>query len=153
MNELFFVNYYRMIAQIKMNLFDLFVMAYSAVRCDATNDSELCWLCTAEWMDELINFVVNYKMTVKKNSECICLLSPTVPSDMMRLMIQSYADYTQPASFRVSVGTWNVNGGKHFRSIAFKHEHITDWLLDLPKIIRSTAPGMSVSLSHQCDFC
>jgi len=59
----------------------------------------------------------------------------------MRLMIQSYADYMRPVNFRVSVGTWNVNGGKHFRSIAFKHEHITDWLLDLPKIIRSTAPG------------
>ena len=73
----------------------------------------------------------------------LCLL-PAVPSDMMRLMIQSYADYMQPVSLRVSVGTWNVNGGKHFRSIAFKHEHITDWLLDLPKIIRSIAPGMSV---------
>ena len=60
----------------------------------------------------------------------------------MRLMIQSYADYTRPEILRVSVGTWNVNGGKHFRSIAFKHEHITDWLLDLPSIIRSTAPGM-----------
>jgi len=57
-------------------------------------------------------------------------------------MIQSYADYTRPEILRVSVGTWNVNGGKHFRSIAFKHEHITDWLLDLPSIIRSTAPGM-----------
>ena len=83
---------------------------------------------------------------------------PAVPSDVMRLMIQSYADYTQPASFRVSVGTWNVNGGKHFRSIAFKHEHITDWLLDLPKIIRSTARGMSmllfcaIHLSDTCDF-
>jgi len=65
----------------------------------------------------------------------------------MSLMIQSYADYTLPVNLRVSVGTWNVNGGKHFRSIAFKHEHITDWLLDLPKIIRSTAPGM---LHHVC---
>ena len=61
---------------------------------------------------------------------------------MMRLMIQSYSDFMRPVSLRVSVGTWNVNGGKHFRSIAFKHEHITDWLLDLPKIIRSTTPGM-----------
>jgi len=71
----------------------------------------------------------------------LCLLW-AVPSDVMTLMIQSYADYMRPENFRVSVGTWNVNGGKHFRSIAFKHEHITDWLIDLPKIIRSTAPGM-----------
>jgi len=63
----------------------------------------------------------------------------------MRLMIQSYAEYTRPETLRVSVGTWNVNGGKHFRSIAFKHEHITDWLLDLPKIIRSTRPGTEIT--------
>lgn len=61
---------------------------------------------------------------------CIVLVS----RDMMRSMVMSYKDYTHTSTLRISVGTWNVNGGKHFRSIAFKHEHITDWLLDLPKI-------------------
>jgi len=74
----------------------------------------------------------------------VFVLKMTVPSDIMRLMIQSYSEYIRPVDFRVAVGTWNVNGGKHFRSIAFKHEHITDWLLDLPKIIRSTAPGIRI---------
>uniref|UniRef100_A0A8B9CD53 phosphoinositide 5-phosphatase n=1 Tax=Anser brachyrhynchus TaxID=132585 RepID=A0A8B9CD53_9AVES len=36
--------------------------------------------------------------------------------------------------FRVCVGTWNVNGGKQFRSIAFKNQTLTDWLLDAPNI-------------------
>ena len=59
----------------------------------------------------------------------------------MKAMIESYQEYSQPVKLRVSVGTWNVNGGKHFRSIAFKHEHIQDWLLDLPKIIKENSPG------------
>ena len=35
---------------------------------------------------------------------------------------------------RVTVGTWNVNGGKHFRSIAYKHQSMHDWLLDYYKL-------------------
>jgi len=118
-----------------------------------------CWTTCAYCVSQLLTCepVCNFDATHTHNNSCLsrpkfcssckmktkhilCLLW-TVPSDVMRLMIQSYADYMRPVSLRVSVGTWNVNGGKHFRSIAFKHEHITDWLLDLPKIIRSTAPG------------
>jgi len=94
-----------------------------------------------------LNCSVNVCLSTSQSSYSMILrLLLTVPSDVMRLMIQSHAEYTHPVSLRVSVGTWNVNGGKHFRSIAFKHEHITDWLLDLPKIIRSTTPGMSMVL-------
>uniref|UniRef100_A0A8C7IBX8 phosphoinositide 5-phosphatase n=1 Tax=Oncorhynchus kisutch TaxID=8019 RepID=A0A8C7IBX8_ONCKI len=37
-----------------------------------------------------------------------------------------------PHTIRVSVGTWNVNGGKQFRSIAFRNQTLNDWLLDAP---------------------
>uniref|UniRef100_A0A673YRG4 phosphoinositide 5-phosphatase n=1 Tax=Salmo trutta TaxID=8032 RepID=A0A673YRG4_SALTR len=30
------------------------------------------------------------------------------------------------------MGTWNVNGGKQFRSIAFRNQTLNDWLLDAP---------------------
>jgi hypothetical protein len=66
-----------------------------------------------------------------------------VSADVMKAMIEAYRDYAKPVKLRVSVGTWNVNGGKHFRSIAFKHEHIQDWLLDLPKITLENSPGNS----------
>uniref|UniRef100_A0A8C1ILD5 Synaptojanin-1 n=1 Tax=Cyprinus carpio TaxID=7962 RepID=A0A8C1ILD5_CYPCA len=36
-------------------------------------------------------------------------------------------------TIRVCVGTWNVNGGKQFRSIAFRNHTLNDWLLDAPK--------------------
>lgn len=32
----------------------------------------------------------------------------------------------------IGVGTYNVNGGKHFRSVVYKDVSLTDWLLDHP---------------------
>ncbi|XP_077448302.1 synaptojanin-1 isoform X2 [Stigmatopora argus] len=49
-------------------------------------------------------------------------------------MCQNHHKYTQPKQIRVCVGTWNVNGGKQFRSIAFRNQTLNDWLLDAPKI-------------------
>ncbi|XP_026129408.1 synaptojanin-1 isoform X6 [Carassius auratus] len=48
-------------------------------------------------------------------------------------MCQSHFKYTRPKKIRVCVGTWNVNGGKQFRSIAFRNHTLNDWLLDAPK--------------------
>lgn len=46
-------------------------------------------------------------------------------------------EYVTPMTIKLSVGTFNVNGGKHFRSVAYKDLHLTDWLLDASKIARS----------------
>ncbi|VDP74156.1 unnamed protein product [Echinostoma caproni] len=53
--------------------------------------------------------------------------------------MHSHEEFTQKHKLRVFVGTWNVNGGKHFRSVAHKHESVTDWLLDLAKTINPEA--------------
>ena len=66
----------------------------------------------------------------------------------MKAMLLKHPEYTSSSSVRVAVGTWNVNGGKHFRSIAFKHEHITDWLLDLPKLTLQSRPGTFGCFGH-----
>ena len=60
---------------------------------------------------------------------------------VMQEMILRHPEYTHAQPARIAIGTWNVNGGKHFRSIAFKHDLITDWLLDLPRITEQTRPG------------
>lgn len=49
-------------------------------------------------------------------------------------MCENFYKYSRPKKIRVCVGTWNVNGGKQFRSIAFKNQTLTDWLLDAPKL-------------------
>ena len=38
------------------------------------------------------------------------------------------------APLRVCVGTWNVNGGRQFRSIAYKNQSMHDWLLDARRL-------------------
>ncbi|XP_053561148.1 synaptojanin-1 [Bombina bombina] len=53
---------------------------------------------------------------------------------VLQSMCENYYRYSKPRKIRICVGTWNVNGGKQFRSIAFKHQTLTDWLLDAPKI-------------------
>ena len=42
-------------------------------------------------------------------------------------------EYTEPIPLRVAIGTYNINGGKHFRSIVFKDVSLSDWLLDAHK--------------------
>lgn len=59
-----------------------------------------------------------------------CAASPRV----LLGMCQNHRKYTRPKQIRVCVGTWNVNGGKQFRSIAFRNQTLNDWLLDAPKI-------------------
>ncbi|KAG5891990.1 hypothetical protein JTB14_007738 [Gonioctena quinquepunctata] len=52
------------------------------------------------------------------------------PNHVLREMCKRYAEYTDALPIRVSVGTYNVNGGKHFRSVVFKDIQLSDWLLD-----------------------
>ncbi|KAM4795562.1 synaptojanin-1 [Rhinophrynus dorsalis] len=53
---------------------------------------------------------------------------------VLRSMCENYYRYAKPRKIRICAGTWNVNGGKQFRSIAFKNQTLTDWLLDAPRI-------------------
>lgn len=57
-------------------------------------------------------------------------------------MVNGYPEFTDVESLRIFIGTWNVNGGKHFRSIAHKHESISDWLLDAASITKEKNPGL-----------
>lgn len=61
------------------------------------------------------------------------LLPSTASPRVLLGMCQNYHKYTRPKQIRVCVGTWNVNGGKQFRSIAFRNQTLNDWLLDAPK--------------------
>lgn len=54
------------------------------------------------------------------------LASPRI----LRELCDRHLEYTTWSNIRVCVGTWNVNGGRHFRSIAHKHQTMHNWLLD-----------------------
>lgn len=74
-------------------------------------------------------------------------LSPASPM-ILRELCDRHLEYTTWSNIRVCVGTWNVNGGKHFRSIAHKHQTMHDWLLDF----HETLPDSGYSESGDVNF-
>ncbi|XP_053316832.1 synaptojanin-2 [Spea bombifrons] len=58
------------------------------------------------------------------------LVTPSV----LKSMAERQFEYTNFKRIRVAMGTWNVNGGKQFRSNILSTSELTDWLLDAPKL-------------------
>lgn len=52
-------------------------------------------------------------------------------------MCRRYEEFVLPSEIRIACGTYNVNGGKHFRSVAYKDVSLADWLLDCHRLARS----------------
>ena len=51
------------------------------------------------------------------------------PLSLQQSVCQQWRDFTEEEPVRVAVGNYNINGGKHFRSVAFKDVSLQDWLL------------------------
>lgn len=60
------------------------------------------------------------------------ILLPTnmlhAPTPVLREMCLRSNEYISINELRVAVGTYNVNGGKHFRSVIYKDLSLIDWL-------------------------
>ncbi|KAK6622419.1 hypothetical protein RUM44_002230 [Polyplax serrata] len=70
------------------------------------------------------------------------LLPPNMqhaPTSVLREMCKRHREYVYTQSVRVAIGTYNVNGGKHFRSVAHKDISLTDWLLDAQRLSKSNS--------------
>lgn len=71
-----------------------------------------------------------------------------LPSNILITMCDRYLEYTNPTTIKVTVGTWNVNGGKHFNSIIYKRsDPLSDWLLDNKRKSSDTPNIMDLSLN------
>uniref|UniRef100_A0A8C9P2S5 Synaptojanin-2 n=1 Tax=Spermophilus dauricus TaxID=99837 RepID=A0A8C9P2S5_SPEDA len=53
---------------------------------------------------------------------------------ILRAMTERQSEFTNFKRIQVAVGTWNVNGGKQFRSNLLGTAELTDWLLDVPQL-------------------
>ncbi|XP_058145601.1 LOW QUALITY PROTEIN: synaptojanin-2 [Dasypus novemcinctus] len=53
---------------------------------------------------------------------------------ILRAMSERQAEFMNFRRIRIAVGTWNVNGGKQFRSHLLGTGELTDWLLDSPRL-------------------
>lgn len=57
-----------------------------------------------------------------------------LPPNILIALCDRHLEYTTPKKVKVRVGTWNVNGGKHFNSIVYKRsDPLSDWLVDFKK--------------------
>ncbi|NXU50323.1 SYNJ2 protein, partial [Turnix velox] len=57
-----------------------------------------------------------------------------VTPSILKAMSERQFEFTNFKRVRVATGTWNVNGGKQFRSNILGTSELTDWLLDSPKL-------------------
>ncbi|XP_052606847.1 synaptojanin-2 isoform X2 [Peromyscus californicus insignis] len=53
---------------------------------------------------------------------------------ILKAMTERQSEFTNFKRVQIAVGTWNVNGGKQFRSNLLGTAELTDWLLDAPQL-------------------
>ncbi|XP_073927565.1 synaptojanin-2 isoform X3 [Castor canadensis] len=53
---------------------------------------------------------------------------------ILKAMTERQSEFTNFKRVRIAMGTWNVNGGKQFRSNLLGTAELTDWLLDAPQL-------------------
>ena len=70
----------------------------------------------------------------------------SAPRPILQKLVRQYINYTKPLPLRVAIGTYNINGGKHFRSIVYKDVSLSDWLLDAHKSEKSSGNEPNPSL-------
>lgn len=71
-----------------------------------------------------------------------------LPNSILIPMCDHYLEYTSPQIIKVTVGTWNVNGGKHFTNIVYRQsDPLSDWLVDFRTKKQLTPNIMDLSLN------
>ena len=73
-----------------------------------------------------MNYLNNYLFSTS-------IIEIPAPRPILQKLVRQYINYTKPLPLRVAIGTYNINGGKHFRSIVYKDVSLSDWLLDAHK--------------------
>lgn len=53
---------------------------------------------------------------------------------ILKAMTERQSEFTNFKQIQIAMGTWNVNGGKQFRSNLLGTAELTDWLLDAPQL-------------------
>ena len=66
------------------------------------------------------------------------------PPALQKTICEKWTEFCGHKPLRVAVGNYNINGGKHFRSVAYKDMSLDDWLLyhkqDLVMVNNDTPP-------------
>lgn len=79
-------------------------------------------------------------MRIRVQPDMPFLCPPIVTPKILRAMSERQSEFTNFKPVRVAVGTWNVNGGKQFKSNLLGTAELADWLLDAPSLCRVAGP-------------
>nr|CAH7720709.1 unnamed protein product [Callosobruchus chinensis] len=72
------------------------------------------------------------------------------PIPVLRELCRRHCEYSDALRLRIASATYNVNGGRHFRSVVFKDVQLSDWLLDA-HLKDSGGTREGALLDHQSD--
>ena len=67
-------------------------------------------------------------LNLNENFNDNCSLHTAAPRPILERLVNRHRDFTEPLPVRVAMGTYNINGGKHFRSIVYKNVSLSDWI-------------------------
>ena len=67
-------------------------------------------------------------LNLNENFNDNCSLHTAAPRPILERLVNRHRDFTEPLPLRVAMGTYNINGGKHFRSIVYKNVSLSDWI-------------------------
>ena len=74
-------------------------------------------------------YISKSETPVPKCNKCYNLIL-SAPVPLCQSVIKRLDDFSSDETLRVAVGTYNINGGKHFRSVVYKNVSLDDWLID-----------------------
>ncbi|GFY72814.1 synaptojanin-1 [Trichonephila inaurata madagascariensis] len=87
-----------------------------------------------EAIDILLLGDVLYSETAERARSVLPPSMLNLPAGFLETFLKCKSEYSYTSKISVGIATWNVNGGKHFNSIVFKHQSMTEWLLDCQKL-------------------
>ena len=79
-----------------------------------------------------IGYIIDRIMRAGPASHYILPAMPAAPAPLLHSLCELWPEFTLQQPLRVAVGNYNINGGKHFRSVVFKDVSLESWLLPGP---------------------
>lgn len=106
------------------------------------------WQKGQEYCCHLLCYMVIYYLFIRLCwKQTVIQFFILAPPQMLRDLCRRSTQFTIASSLKIAIGTYNVNGGKHFRSVVYKDVSLSDWLLDSYNIAQEKSES-NISLKY-----
>lgn len=112
----------------------MYWIAHNLFACVSVYWYSLSFICLSQCFSFFLSFCILFLLSFPYvYSPFVYLLVSVAPLPIRIALTKRFMEYSKKDKLRVCIGTWNVNGGKHMRSVALKNQSLHDWLLDAPR--------------------